>query len=345
VVRAASYEARAHGIRAGMPVTQAVRLCPQAAFIEGSYANYVTASNEVMGVLRRFADGGRIRQTSIDEAYLEVTERVQEYPDPKALALAIQQAVHTETDLPCSIGIAPNMAVAKIATGLGKPRGITLVPQDPAAVAQFLAPMSVDAIHGVGPATTRWLSKHGITTIEQIQRRSIAALVPIMGKGAKWLHDRAWGIDNRPLQSTGPRMRKSIGRDRTFMEDLSPGAIDRVAETVQDICKRIWGKLRAKSFYFRTITVKLRYDDYTTLQHSRSLNVSTDDLARLSRTALDLLEKNRMRDRRIRLVGVRVTNLTSMNGQLHLADYPPATAQCQTNKSQDANQASSAAAS
>ncbi|TFG97383.1 DNA polymerase IV, partial [Candidatus Thorarchaeota archaeon] len=157
VVRAASYEARAKGVHSGMPVSQAYRLCPEAAFVSGSFDSYITASDEFMDILRAFADGGRVRRASIDEAYIDVSEGAELYDSPRDLALEIQEEIRVQTSLPCSIGIAPNMSVAKIATGMNKPKGITLVGPDPVDVEKFLESLSVDALNGVGRKTTERL--------------------------------------------------------------------------------------------------------------------------------------------------------------------------------------------
>ena len=169
VVRAASYEARAKGIHAGMPVSQAYRLCPDAKFVDGSFESYLIASDEFMEILKQYADGGRVRRASIDEAYIEVTEATARYNDPIELAREIQEDIRIQTSLPCSIGIAPNMSVAKIATGMNKPRGITLVGPDPESILNFLSPLKVDAINGVGRKTAEYLERFGIQTLGQIQ--------------------------------------------------------------------------------------------------------------------------------------------------------------------------------
>ncbi len=321
VVLTASYEARAHGIHSGMPVTKAYRLCSDAIFVRGNFSNYIEASDEVMTVAKGFADGGKIRRASIDEAYIEITEKVAEYNEPKELAFEIQQAILIQTKLPCSIGIAPNMAVAKIATGIKKPMGITVVPQNPEAVAQFLAPLDVSAINGVGQVTAKRLNNHGITTLGQIQKMSIDDLYPVMGKGAKWLHDRAWGIDDRPLLSSGPRIRKSISKDCTFLEDVKPEANDVLLKTLDRICNRICQKLQAKALHFRTITVKLRFSNFTTIQRSRTLNLGTNEQAILCKITKDLFEENVKHNQLIRLLGVKVSSLTPKNGQTSLSDF------------------------
>lgn len=321
VVRVASYEARAYGIHAGMAVVKAYRLCPDAVFVFGPFSNYVEASEEVMEVLQEFADDRRIRKASIDEAYLEVTERAKQYKEPRELALEIQRAVREETQLPCSIGIAPNMAVAKIATDQNKPLGITLVPQDPTSVAKFLAPLDVTAINGIGRVTANRLKKHGITTLGQIQNLSLQELLPVFGKGAKWLSDRAWGIDNRGIVRTNPWRRKSMGNERTFPKDVDRNTMKQALETLRGLSSKICQRLQSKSYHFRTVTVKIRYRDYTTIQRSRTLPVSTNDQEMLSKTATTLFEEHRKPNTPLRLVGLRVTNLTRMTGQTTLTEY------------------------
>ena len=303
-----------------MPVTKTYSLCPDAVFVFGPFSNYVEASDEVMVVLQEYADEGRIRKASIDEAYLEVTKRVKQYDGPQELALEVQRAVREETKLPCSIGIAPNMAVAKIATDQNKPLGITLVPKDPASVAEFLAPLDVTAINGIGRVTGNRLKKHGITTLGQIQQMSLQAILPVFGKGAKWLSDRAWGIDNRGIVRTGPWRRKSMGNERTFAKDVDSQSMDVALETLENLSTKISERLQSKSYHFRTVTVKIRYR-YTTIQRSRTLPVSTNDQKMLYTTVSALFEEHRKPDTPLRLVGVRVTNLTRMTGQTTLAAY------------------------
>ena len=321
VVRAASYEARNHGIRAGMPVSRAYGLCPDAVFVHGNFQSYLDASGEFMAVLREFADEGRVRRASIDEAYIEVTFKCQEYEHPKELALKIQATIKDSTKLPCSVGIAPNMSVAKIATGMNKPMGITFVPQDPLEVIQFLAPLPVDALNGVGRVTAERLQRYDIETLGQIQQMSVTELWPIMGKGSRWLRERASGVDERPLIDNGPRIRKSISKDRTFLEDVDPKAINYLHETIFKICERITEKVQKKALEYRTVTVKLRYADYTTIQRSRTLPVSTGDADMLRRTAREIFDQKRDPDRSVRLLGVKVSGLSENSAQMCLTDF------------------------
>ncbi len=321
VVRAASYEARAFGIRSGMPVSKAYRLCPDAVFVSGEFSNYTEASDEVMEILSQYADGQRVRRASIDEAYIEVTEGVLDYSSPIEMAEEIQQAIKQETFLPCSIGIAPNISVAKVATGTRKPMGITLVGPAPDAVRDFLAPMNVQALNGVGAKTAEYLKKHGIETLGQIQGMSITELWPIMGRGSSWLHRRASGIDDRPLIDNGPRIRKSISKDRTFMEDIEPDSVGYLHETIRNICGRISERLLSKHLQFRTVTVKIRYGDYTTIQRSKSIPICTDDGTLLEKMALGIFDHSRNKSKYIRLLGVKISGLEELSTQATISDF------------------------
>ncbi|MGQ4912367.1 MAG: DNA polymerase IV [Candidatus Thorarchaeota archaeon] len=321
VVRAASYEARAKGIHSGMPVSQAYRLCPEAVFVQGSFDSYIAASDEFMEVLREFADGGRVRRASIDEAYIEVTDRVREYRGVESLARTIQETVDRETSLPCSIGAAPNMSVAKVATGMNKPRGVTVVGPDPRDVEEFLEPLPVQAINGVGPKTAARLARHGIETLGQIQRMTITELWPVMGRSSGWLYSRARGIDERPLLDNGPRVRKSISKDRTFLEDVGPDSVDYFHDTLAKMCTRIGEKLTRKDLRFKTVTVKIRYSDYTTVQRSKSIPVEAGDSTTIARIAKDIFDRKRDSTRPIRLLGVKVSGLSEASQQACLAEF------------------------
>jgi DNA polymerase IV (DinB-like DNA polymerase) len=321
VVRAASYEARAKGIRSGMPVSTAYGLCPEAVFVDGSFESYTQASDEFMEVLRDFADGGRVRRASIDEAYIEVTERVRGYQRPEDLGRTIQEAIRTRTKLPCSIGIAPNMSVAKVATGTKKPMGVALVGPEPSDLEHFLAPLPVQALNGVGAKTAERLARYGIETLGQIQRMAISELWPIMGRSSVWLHNRSRGVDERPLLDNGPRVRKSISKDRTFMEDVAPGSLESLRDTIAGMSKRIAEKLRSKSLKYKTVTLKLRYGDFTTIQRSRSVPVATDSEELLTRLATDILLQKRNPEKPVRLVGVKVSGLEETEAQLSLTEF------------------------
>ncbi|MFW9982966.1 MAG: DNA polymerase IV [Candidatus Thorarchaeota archaeon] len=321
VVRAASYEARAKGIRSGMPVSQAYRLCPEAAFVEGEFESYGIASDEFMELLREYADGGRIRRASIDEAYIEVTKGVKLFGGPHKLASMIQESIWQNAKLPCSIGAAPNMAVAKVATGMNKPRGITIVGPDPSDIMRFLEILPVDAINGIGKKTAERLARYGITSLGQIQKMTIPELWPAMGRSSGWLYRRARGIDERPIIDNGPRIRKSISKDRTFMEDVEPDALEYLHGALKKMCNRIGERLKTKALRFRTVTIKIRYSDYSTIQRSRSIPVESDDTELLNRLAVEIFEHRRDHEKALRLIGVKVSSLSEASEQLCLTEF------------------------
>ena len=302
-----------------MPVSQAYRLCPDAVFVQGEFESYGIASDEFMEILREYADGGRIRRASIDEAYIEVTEGVKLFGGPHKVASMIQESIWENARLPCSIGAAPNMSVAKVATGMNKPRGITIV--HPEEVLRFLEPLPVDAINGIGKKTADRLARFGITSLGQIQQMSIPELWPAMGRGSGWLYKRARGLDERPVIDNGPRVRKSISKDRTFMEDVEPDAIKYLHESITNMCQRIGDRLRQKALRFKTVTVKIRYADYSTIQRSRSIPVETDEQEMLERLALDIFDQRRDHDKSLRLIGVKVSSLSESSEQLCLTEF------------------------
>ena len=321
VVSAASYEARSYGIHAGMPVSKAYRLCPEAVFVHGDFSSYLVASEEFLEILRQFADGGRVKRASIDEAYIEVSERVQDYGHPTELARDIQATIKRETLLPCSIGIAANMSVAKVATGQNKPFGITFVNQDPQRILEFLAPLPVDALNGVGKKTAERLRTAGIYTLRQIQTMSSSDLWSIMGRASKWLLDRARGIDERPLIDTGPHARKSISKDITFSEDIRPDRVYLLHHAIAKICHRISVKMHEKHLLARTVSVKIRYADYSTIQRSRTMNCASDNRETLYHHAISLFDTHRDPSRYIRLLGVKVSNLISAEIQPTIFEF------------------------
>jgi nucleotidyltransferase/DNA polymerase involved in DNA repair len=302
-------------------VSKAYRLCPDAVFIDGGFSSYIEASQEFMEVLSEFADGGKVHRASIDEAYIDVTFKAHDYPNVRSLAKDIQETVKQLTKLPCSIGVAPSMSVAKIATDMHKPNGITIVGQSQDDILNFLFPLKVSAINGVGKKTEELLNKYDIHTLGQIQSMTVTELWPIMGRGSSWLYRRARGIDDRPIIDNGPRVRKSISHDRTFMEDVDPEAVEYLHETIHAMCGSIAKKLQRKSLHFRTVTVKLRYSDYTTIQRSKTLPVETDDKDLLKQIALELFDHKRDLNRQIRLVGVKVSGLLEKEAQLCLTEF------------------------
>ena len=213
------------------------------------------------------------------------------------------------------------MAVAKVATGRGKPNGITLVNQGADAVAKFLAPLSVRVISGVGEKTGERLRAFGIETLSQVQQMSVADLWPVMSRASSWLHQMSFGIDERPLFDSGHHVRGSMSHDSTFMEDVDPDNLDFLCGKLTDMCTRIADGVKSKGLLFRVLTVKIRYKDFTTVQASRSLPVGTDSSQELCRGVLDLFNRRRRTDVPIRLLGVKVSDLSERQAQTALTQF------------------------
>ncbi len=320
VVRTASYEARDHGIYSGMSVSKAHSLCPYAIFVSSSYRHYRKASDEFMKVLLNYADEESVRQTSIDEAYMEISDFCKSRKEALSAAESVQASIRRSTRLPCSIGIGPNMSVAKIATGINKPRGITTAPHPADELRAFLGPLDVQVISGVGSKTAERLHKHGLYKLEQIQNLTIPQLVPIMGNSAKWVHDRACGIDDRPVK-TSHHSRSSFSKETTFGEDISPNDIGMVYKTLTRLCDSLSKKLRKRNLAYQTVSIRLRYSDFRTILRSKTMPTPTDSFEIMEKTAISLYEENKSNTQHIRLLGVKLSNLQNMKSQMRLTQF------------------------
>ena len=306
VVQSASYGARRFGVRAGMPVAQAVRLCPQATFFQGSFAHYREASRAVREVLERFSP--IVAMASLDEGYLDFagTERLH----PVSLLPAaerLRDEMKRETGLDCSVGIGPNRMVAKIASDLAKPRGLMEVRAG--WQGGFLAGLPLRALPGVGPKTAaRWLEL-GLEDVWQVQEMEEPALERLIGGDARALKRRAHGHGGSTL--TRGRMARSVGRETTLSRDLRDP--ERLESTLALLTARVAGQLRDEHLVARTVTLKLRHDDFRTVTRRRTLEIATDLDAELYEAARDLFRKAfedvRRRDRGVRLIGITASGL------------------------------------
>ncbi|MBD3160171.1 MAG: DNA polymerase IV [Candidatus Lokiarchaeota archaeon] len=320
VVRTASYEAREYGITSGMPVSKAHSLCPEAIFVSSSFQHYKDASADFMTVLYSYADEDSIRKTSIDEAYIDVSHSCSNSTEGHGIAQSIQDAIKRSTRLPCSIGIGPNMSVAKISTDMNKPMGITLAPREPDELRDFLAPLDVRVINGIGSKTAEKLYNHGLHKLSDIQSLSIPQLVPIMGNSAQWLYNRACGIDNRTIQPRGHR-RSSFSKETTFAENISPDDMGMILKTISNLCDSLYSKLSKRGLGYQTVSIRLRYADFTTILRSTTLPTPTDSHASMEKTAINLYEENRAENRPIRLLGVKLSSLQDIESQMKLTQF------------------------
>jgi DNA polymerase-4 len=312
VVASASYEARAFGVRAAMPLSRAKRLCPQAVFLIGSYRKYGEFSRKFMGILADYSPC--LEPGGIDEAYLDVTG-CENFGSWRNLALTIKERIRKEAGLVASIGIATCKVVAKVASDHGKPDGLIEVPagQEKA----FLAPLKVDKLPGVGEKTAKVLRSMGIDTIGQMADLQPGQFKSRFGDGMAWLREHANGIDDSPVEMPGEA--KSVSRETTFDTDTTD--ISFLRATLRYFAEKLGSELRQSDRRARTVTLKLRYADFETVNRSFTSREATnldDDIFRIACRLLEstLAEKNKS----VRLIGLGVSNLVAGASQLSLFD-------------------------
>lgn len=296
VVAAANYAARKFGVRSAMPTAQALRRCPQVVVVPPHHQLYKEYSRRVMDILRWISP--EIEQISIDEAFLDMTGRVLGRATPLDVARRLKQRIHAELGLTASVGIATNKLVAKVASDFEKPDGLTFV--RPGTEADFLAPLPVQKLWGIGPKTTAELNALGVENIGQLAKLSEENLVAKFGAHGAAMRRHALGIDNRPVQTT--RHAKSISRETTFVEDVSDAELLR--HTLTEMSEKLATRLQKKGVTARTVTLKLRYGDFSTLTRSITHDPPTNLADDIARYAHFLLARHWQSHRPLRLIGL-----------------------------------------
>jgi len=299
VVAAASYEARAFGVHSAMPMTTAVRLCPSLVIVPPDFARYKTASNAVFAIFREVTS--LVEPLSLDEAYLDVTDNNWGETLGSVVARRLKERIRGETGLTASAGVAPNKFLAKIASGWKKPDGLTVI--SPERVEPFLQQLPVDALWGVGPVTAKKLRARRIDRLVDVRTADPQLLRETVGSLAEWLQQLAHGVDDRPVVPN--REAKSSGSENTYPEDLTD--IDVIRTEIAEMASHAIGWLARKQLLARTVTIKVRYSDFTTITRSHTA-AATRDEADLTTRAVRLLEKTEAGRRPIRLLGVSVHN-------------------------------------
>jgi DNA polymerase-4 len=308
VVQSASYGARRFGIHAGMSIAEAVRRCPQATFFQGAFSHYRNASLEVREVLGEFSP--TVVMASLDEAYLDFAGTERLYPvSLLPVAEALRDRVRQETGLDCSVGIGPNRMIAKLASDCAKPRGLMEVRAG--WEEGFLAGLPLRALPGVGPKTAERWAELGLVDVHQVQRMEERALERLIGTDARGLKLRAQGQGGTVLRPG--RLPKSVSRETTLSHDVrDPAELEQILAL---LTARVAAQLRDEQILARTVTMKLRHDDFRTVTRRQTLETATDLDAELYlaarglfRTAFDDVRK---RDRGVRLIGIAATNLAT----------------------------------
>ena len=319
VVAAASYEARPYGIHSAMPMSRAVRLCPELVVVPPDFSRYKAVSAELREILHDATD--LVEPLSLDEAYLDVTDNKLGLGSGTEVAQYLRARVRDELRLTCSVGVAPLKFVAKIASDWNKPDGLTVVrPRD---VLRFIHPLPVRKLWGVGPATDTRLAGMGIRTIGDLAAMEEEVARARLGSHGAFLWNLAQGVDPRPVRTH--RVRKSWSAERTFAEDIDD--LETLDGILAEQAERVAGGLRDADTVGRTVRVKVRYADFTTVTRAATLAEPTADPERIAQEAAVLLRRTDAGVRAVRLVGVGIAGLEREEEQAQLAlplDVPSA---------------------
>jgi DNA polymerase-4 len=300
-VAAASYEARVFGVRSAIPMSRAVRLCPSLVIVRPDFTKYRAVSQQVFGLFRSIT--ALVEPLSLDEAYLDVTENAWGEPLGMTVARRLKDEIRAATGLTASAGVAPNKFLAKIASGWKKPDGLTVIA--PERVETFLQGLPVDALWGVGPVTARKLRAKGIEKLVDIRTTDPQALRDAVGSLADWLLQLSRGEDDRAVVSGHEP--KSSGSESTFARDLTD--VGEMRREREEMARDAAEWLAKRALYARTVTIKVRYDDFTTITRSHSTEPTRDEASIVGR-AVALLARTDAGARPVRLLGVSVHNLS-----------------------------------
>ncbi len=300
VVAAASYEARTFGVRSAIPMSRAVRLCPALVIVRPDFQKYRAISQQIFDIYREVTP--LVEPLSLDEAYLDVTENAWHEALGVDVARRLKERIKEATNLTASAGVAPNKFLAKIASGWKKPDGLTVVA--PERVEKFLQGLPVDALWGVGPVTATRLRERGIDKLTDLRARSVDELSEIVGSHAQWLIDLAHGRDDRAVEPNRPS--KSAGSEETYATDLE--SLEEIKREIDQLARGVAAWLGQKSIKARTVTIKVRYSDFTTVTRSHSTPGYSSDVEQIVVRAITLLDKTDAGHRPVRLLGVSVHN-------------------------------------
>jgi DNA polymerase-4 len=313
VVTAATYEARKYGVNSAMPMAVALRRCPQAIVLEPHFERYTHYSSVVMGLLRDVTP--LVEPLSIDEAFLDVAGALRLMGTPWQIGTRLRERVFSETGLHASVGAAATKYVAKLASSRSKPDGLLVVPA--ASTLAFLHPQPVSALWGVGPKAEEQLTRLGLRTVGDVAEVPLDALIRAVGGAtATRLHELAWGRDPRSVSTESEE--KSIGHETTFETDVTDVAV--VHRTLLALSDAVAVRLRRSGVQARTVAIKLRFEDFTTVSRSRTLGEPTDLARRLYEEARSLYDAASENGRPVRLIGVRGEQLVGAVAALGLWD-------------------------
>ena len=306
VIATCNYEARKFGLHSAMPISQAYRRCPHGIYLRPNGKKYYQVSKDVMGILETYSN--EFQNVGTDEAYLELTEITKNYTRAEKIAKEIQNEVFKKVGITISIGIAPTKAIAKIASDENKPNGITVV--KPANIANFLKDMDIIRIPGIGKKSKVYFYKKGIRKIGNIIGVSLPKMIELFGKNGKWIWKIVNGLDNRKVKEFHEG-RKSISAERTFYIDTSN--FNEILSRFEDINKKIHKSILKHHITYKTITLKIRFEGFQTFTRSKTLLFHIQDEIHVLNIVLDLFKEFLNTEKKVRLVGIRLSNLEKNN--------------------------------
>ncbi|HEY7295247.1 MAG TPA: DNA polymerase IV [Dehalococcoidia bacterium] len=309
VVAAASYEARRFGVHSAMSMRTALRLCPEAVRIYPRFSTYAAVSGAVHEVFREFT--ALIEPVALDEAYLDITAALASGLAPEEVGRALKRRVREAVGLTISVGIAGSKSAAKIASDLGKPDGLVVVP--PGGERSFLAPLPVGRLWGVGPKAQERLRRFGVETIGQLTDLDRRILAQLFGRWGDAMGELARGVDDRPVSPRGEV--KQVSRETTFASDVSDRAL--LHDELRELCDAVGDRLQRRSLRGRTVTIKLRRHDFATRTRQATLHMPVQEAAELFAAARRILDAELVPGERLRLLGVGVSGFAD-NAQLPL---------------------------
>ena len=308
VVAAASYEARRYGIRSAMPMRTAMQRCPHAVRVRPRFDRYGEVSREVMAIFRETAT--LVEPLSLDEAYLDVTESVTPARTPALIAQALKARVKAELGLTISVGVATSKSVAKVASDMDKPDGLTVV--SPGSEREFLAPLAADKLWGIGPKTSARLAAEGVHTIDDLASKGDEWLRKMLGRNGPHMRRLAKGKDDSPVVPS--RVRKSVSAESTLAHDTDDAGF--LQELVDQLSHRVGETLERRSLEGRTVKLKLRLSDFTTFTRQKTVSEPVGTAEELARAASALLRAELRPGRMFRLVGVGVSGFDNESDEV-----------------------------
>ena len=302
VVSTCNYEARKFGLHSAMPISKAFKRCPHGIYLHPNFEKYQKASKEVMEIVNSYSD--KFQQVSIDEAYLDVSDKCINFKEVRDLAEKLKEEVHKKVGITISIGCAPTKSVAKIASDFNKPNGVTVV--KPECIKDFLGPMEITKIPGIGKKSKIYYNKKGIKTIGDIINLKLPKMIQLFGKNGEWVWNVANGLDNREVKEFHGD-KKSISKERTFYEDTDD--LNLILSKLEEINNKIHKNVIKNKIYYKTVTLKIRLEGFITYTRSKSFMHHVQDKSQVLKVINELLDQFSTVNKKVRLVGIKLSNL------------------------------------